>query len=131
MTGDALQKILWISLGSVLGSNARFWLGTWVQQRWGGSFPFGTFIVNMTASFVLGFFTAFVIERMQFAQAPIARLVFAVGFVGSYSTFSTLEYETFALAETGAIYLATLNAFGSLVVGFVAMWLGMSLGRTL
>jgi CrcB protein len=55
--------------------------------------------------------------------------VFAVGFVGSYSTFSTLEYETFALAETGAIYLAAVNAFGSLVTGFFAMWLGVGLGR--
>lgn len=129
MFGDVFQKIFWIGIGSMLGGNARFWLGTWVQQRWGGSFPMGTFIVNMTASFVLGFFTAFIIERMQLAQAPVARLVFAVGFVGSYSTFSTLEYETFALTESGAFFLAALNAFGSLICGFIAMWLGISLGR--
>lgn len=121
------MKIFWVSLGSALGGNARFWLGTWIQQRWGGAFPLGTFIVNVSGAFILGLFTSFIVERVEFS--PALKLLFAVGFLGAYTTFSTLEYETFALSESGSFLLAAVNAFGSLFVGFFAMWLGMILGR--
>jgi CrcB protein len=54
---DVLQKVGWIGLGGFLGANARYWLGTWVQQRYGGTgFPWGTFVINVSGSFLLGFF---------------------------------------------------------------------------
>ena len=126
---DTLQKIFWIGLGSALGGNARFWLGTWAHQRLGTAFPYGTFIVNISGAFVLGLFTSFLFERVDFAHSATLRLFFAVGFLGAYTTFSTFEYETFALAELGSFALAALNAVASLIVGFFAVWLGMALGR--
>ena len=126
---DTLLKILWVGLGSALGGNARFWLGTWIQQRWGSGFPLGTFIVNISGAFILGLFTSFIVERLEFSHAPALKLLFAVGFLGAYTTFSTLEYETFTLTESGSFLLAAANAFGSLFVGFFAVWLGTILGR--
>lgn len=131
LLNDTLQKILLIGLGSALGGNARYWLGTWVQQRWANAFPLGTFIVNISGTFILGFFTSFIIEKLQLQYTPTLRLFFAVGFLGAYTTFSTLEYETLALTETGSFLLAAANAFGSLFVGFIAVWLGMILGRAI
>ncbi len=126
---DVLQKTILIAPGSALGGNARYWLGAWIQQRWGTGFPLGTFVVNITGAFVLGLFTSFIVERLHLQYTPTLRLFFAVGFLGAYTTFSTLEYETFALTETGSFFLAAANAFGSLFVGFIAVWLGMILGR--
>ena len=128
---ETFQKVLLIGLGSALGGNARYWLGTWIQQRWGNAFPLGTFIVNISGALVLGFFTSFIIEKLQLQYTPTLRLFFAVGFLGAYTTFSTLEYETLALTETGSFLLAAANAFGSLFVGFIAVWLGMILGRAI
>lgn len=126
---DALHKIILIGLGSALGGNARYWLGVWIQQRWGTEFPLGTFVVNITGAFVLGLFISFIVEKLQLQYISTLHLFFAVGFLGAYTTFSTLEYETFALTETGSFLLAAANAFGSLVIGFIAIWLGMILGR--
>lgn len=128
---DVLQKVGLIGLGGFLGANARFWLGTWIQQRYGMGFPWGTFIVNVSGSFVLGFFMTFVIERLGNPQAQALRLLVATGFVGAYTTFSTLEYETFTLVEAGTLFLAFGNVLGSLVAGFFAVWLGVALARVL
>jgi CrcB protein len=126
---DALQKIILVGLGSALGGNARYWLGLWIQRRWGTSFPLGTFVVNITGAFVLGLFISFIVEKLDLQYTSKSRLFFAVGFLGSFTTFSALEYETFALTETGSFLLAAINAFGSLFVGFISVWLGMILGR--
>jgi CrcB protein len=72
-----------------------------------------------------------VIERVAVPPAQTLRLLVATGFVGAYTTFSTFEYETFALVEAGALLRAFGNALGSLVAGFVAVWLGVVLGRVL
>ena len=127
-TKEVLQKILLLGSGGFLGSNARFWLGTWIQEKWGGAFPLGTFIVNISGSFILGLFISLLSARLLVSQAPDLRLLFAVGFIGAYTTFSTYEYETLALYQSGSLGLAALNAFGSLAVGFVAVWIGMRLG---
>ena len=129
LINDTLQKILLIAIGSALGGNARYWLGIWIQQRWGAGFPLGTFVVNISGAFVLGFFTSFLAEKIDLAHASSLRILFAVGFLGAYTTFSTLEHETFALTETGSYFLAATNAFGSLLVGFFAIWLGIIMGR--
>lgn len=126
---DVLQKTLWVGIGGFLGANARFWLGAWIQQRYGTAFPWGTFVINISGSFILGLFVALLSERLLAPHAPTLRLVVAVGFVGAYTTFSTFEYETLALAQTGALFRAFANAFGSLVVGFIAVWLGGVLAR--
>lgn len=129
MAPDTIQKIIWIGIGSALGGNARFWIGTWIQQRWGVSFPIGTLFVNVTGSFILGLFISLFMVKLEFPHIDTLRLLFAIGFVGSYTTFSTFEYETFALVETGSLLLAFLNVLGSVTAGFIAVWLGIVLGR--
>ncbi len=128
-TNEAFHKIFLIGIGSFLGGNARFWLGSWLQSRWGHTFPVGTFTVNISGALLLGLFSALLIGRPDLPYSSNFRLFFAAGFLGSYTTFSALEYETFVLVGTNSFTLAALNAFGSLTIGFLAIWLGIFLGR--
>jgi CrcB protein len=128
---DALQKAWWVGFGGFLGANARYWLGGWIQSRWGADFPWGTFVINVTGSFVLGLFLTLITERYAVPRTPTLRLVVALGFLGAYTTFSTFAFETLSLVTTGALLRALGNALGSLFAGFVAVWLGVVLGRIL
>jgi fluoride exporter len=131
MTGwwQALQKIGWVGLGGFLGANARYWLGGWIAARWGTEFPWSTFVINVSGSFILGLFLSLITERFAVPGALTLRLVVAIGFVGAYTTFSTFEFETLALVQTETWVRAFGNAFGSLFAGFLAVWLGVLLGR--
>ncbi len=91
------MAIWWVGLGGFLGANARYLLGGFISERWGAVFPYGTFVINITGSFILGFFMAYAQDRPW--VEPGARLLFAVGFVGAYTTFSTFEYETMRLLQ--------------------------------
>ncbi len=91
------MAIFWVGLGGFLGANARYLLGGLISNRWGTAFPFGTFVINVTGSFILGFFLAYAEDR-PFLE-PSLRLMFAVGFVGAYTTFSTFEFETLRLIQ--------------------------------
>ena len=121
------MAIWWVGLGGFLGANARYLLGGYISERWGAIFPYGTFVINITGSFILGFFMAYAQERPW--VAPGARLLFAVGFVGAYTTFSTFEYETMRLIQEREMLLAILNVFGSLLTGAVAVFGGFALGE--
>lgn len=121
------MAIWWVGLGGFLGANARYLLGGYIADRWGAVFPLGTFVINITGSFILGFFMAYAQERPW--VAPGARLMFAVGFVGAYTTFSTFEYETMRLIQERELMLAMLNIFGSLLTGAVAVFAGLALGE--
>ena len=116
-----------ISIGGILGANARFWLANWAAQRLGATFPYGTFIINMSGAFMLGLFMAFLEER-TFVSANY-RLFFATGFCGAYTTFSTFTYESLRLFQDGSFLLAFTNLFGSIVIGMLAVFLGFVLGR--
>jgi CrcB protein len=126
---EVLMKALLVGIGGFAGANARYWLGGWVSNRWGAAFPYATFVINVSGSFVLGLFMAMVTGR--FIVHPNWRLIFAIGFVGAYTTFSTFEYETMGLMEVGSLRRALLNAMGSLVAGFIAVWLGARIGQRL
>src|SRR5262249_50937923 len=89
LTEETLQRIGWVGLGGFLGANARYWLGGWVAERWGTDFPWATFVINISGSFILGLFMTLITERYAFPHAPTLRLVVAIGFVGAYTTFST------------------------------------------
>ena len=83
--------VLLVAVGGAIGSVTRYLVGGWIAARLGSAFPYGTFAINVTASFIIGFFLAFSQERVSLN--PNWRLFVAVGFVGGYSTFSTFEYE--------------------------------------
>jgi len=117
-----LQKYLLIAIGGALGSIARYWVGSAIAGRLGARFPFGTFVINMTACVIIGFSMTFLAKRAD--VNPAWRFLVPVGFVGAYSTFSTYEWETLATIRSGAFALASLYAVGSLVLGLAAVWCG-------
>jgi fluoride exporter len=118
--------VLLVALGGAIGSVARYLVGGWVAVRLGGAFPYGTFAVNVTASFIVGFFLAFAEERT--GLNPYLRLFIAVGFIGGYSTFSTFEYEAVRLLQDRELLLGLTYYVGSVVAGGVATIGGIVLG---
>ncbi len=124
-----MDKYLMIGLGGFLGANARYLLGGWVADRLGPSFPYGTLVINVTGSLLIGLFLSLISER--FVSPPSVRLFFAIGFLGAYTTFSTFTYESMALFEARAYVAAVANVFGSVVVGLLAVALGAAIGRAI
>jgi len=121
-----LMKCLVVGIGGFIGANARYLVGMWVQNKWGASFPYGTFVINITGSFILGLFAAL---TLKYAWNDHWRLLIAVGFVGAYTTFSTFEYESLMLVSEGAWGRALVNILGSVVLGFAAAFLGVVAAR--
>jgi len=116
-----------VALGGAIGASARYWLGNLVNSRLPMQFPLGTFVINVTGSFIIGFFLTLVTQRIT--VHPNWRLLIAVGFVGAYTTFSTFEFETLKLIEEGSVVSAALNVILSFVLGFIAVWLGVTAAR--
>jgi fluoride exporter len=123
-----MRTILAIGVAGFFGAMARYGLEGFVSSRNGGSFPWGTFVVNVSGSLVLGFLFAVLIEG-RVIVVPWLRTAMTVGFLGAYTTFSTLTLETFRLVEEGSIGLAGANVLGSLAIGLVAVYIGVVLGR--
>jgi CrcB protein len=124
-----MRAVVGVGIAGALGALARYGLGGLVSERFPGAFPWGTFVVNVTGSFLLGILFVVLTERAL--VSPATRTTLMIGFVGAYTTFSTLSLETFRLIEDGAWGLAALNALGSLALGLVAVWLGVVVGRTI
>jgi CrcB protein len=124
-----MNKYLIIGIGGFIGSIARFWLGTYMGDRMGTRFPYGTFIINLTGSFLVGFVITVLTERTHWS--PNWRYLVPIGFIGAYTTFSTFEYETFRSVQDGELLMAGLNVILSVVIGFIAVWLGVITGRTI
>ena len=115
-----------IAVAGALGALARYGLEGLVSRR-ATAFPWGTFAVNVSGALLLGFLFTLLTDRVT--VAPWIRSSVAIGFLGAYTTFSTLSYETFRLAEDGAYGLAAANAFGSLAAGLLAVYVGVVAAR--
>jgi len=120
---------LWIALGAVVGASARYFLSGFVSRHFSAVFPYGTLLINVTGSLLLGFFLILASERLLLD--PRWRLLVAVGFCGSYTTFSSYAFETFALMEQGQWLLLTANILGNNVLCLAAVLLGAALARGL
>jgi CrcB protein len=125
---QTMVKFLIISLGAVLGANTRYWVADWAAQRFGASFPYGTLIINLSGSLILGYFMA-VFTSGSFLIDPNWRLFVAIGFLGSYTTFSTYTLESLTLMQSGQVWMGFLNLIGSSLLGGLAAAIGMALGR--
>jgi CrcB protein len=119
----------WIGLGGFLGANARYLVGQWAGTHWGVTFPYGTMIVNITGSFILCSLVAFFGDRGDLA--PTLRMALIVGFLGSYTTFSTFSNEWLQLLERGETFRAMIYLLGSVLGGGLAGSGGLLLGRSL
>jgi fluoride exporter len=122
-----LQKYLWIAIGGALGSLARFWVGSTIASRMGTKFPYGTFVINITACIVIGFSLTLLGRRSDLS--PAWRFLVPVGFVGAYSTFSTFEWEFFSGLQAGAFFIAALYVALSLFLGLVGVWCGVLVAK--
>ena len=122
-----MQKYLLIAIGGALGSVARYAVGSTVINRMGTRFPYGTFVINLTACLIIGFFLAAADQRTE--VNPAWRFLIPIGFVGAYSTFSTFEWETFVHLQTGDFLVAALYVSLSVLLGLLAVWLGVVLAR--
>lgn len=122
-----MTKYLMVALGGALGSMLRFWVGGYISNRAGTRFPYGTFVINITASFLIGFILTLLSERTHWSANW--RYLIPVGFIGGYSTFSTFEYESFRVFQDGELLIAVLNVTLSVVLGFISVWVGVITGR--
>jgi CrcB protein len=121
------MQLVLVGLGGFAGAVARWLVDGWVSERTAGSFPFGTLVVNLSGSFVLGVLFAWVMERG--VLPPDVRAPLMIGFVGAYTTFSTLMLESWRLVEDGAWTLAAVNLAGSVALGLIAVVAGLAVGR--
>lgn len=123
-----MVKYLVIGVGGFLGALARYGLGTYIGSRYGVRFPYGTFVINMSGSFLVGFILTFL------ARSTVSvywRYLIPIGFIGAYTTFSTFEYETLRAVQDGQVATGVLNVVLSNLVGLAAVWAGFLMGRIL
>ena len=114
-----------VLVGGGVGALARYIVGTEVAARVGGRFPLGTLVINVTGSFLIGLLMTLFTERLQ--PHPNWRLLLVVGVLGGYTTFSTFEYETFRAVQDGGKWIGLLNVAGSVVLGYIAVWIGAAI----
>ena len=119
-----MYTTLMVGLGSALGGMARYGCSLWLARRLGETFPWGTFFVNVTGSFVIGFFFTLTAAGGRLLVPPDWRVFVTVGVCGGYTTFSSFSLQTLALVRAGEWLYAGLNVFGSLALCLVAVWLG-------
>ncbi len=124
-----LTNILWISAGAIGGANARYFLSRWMARNVTASVPYGTLLINVSGSLVLGFFMAWTTERVL--ADPRWRLLIAIGFCGSYTTFSSYAFETMAYAEHGHWWAVAANFVANNVLSLGAVVVGAALARAL
>jgi len=115
---------LWIFFGSGLGGLARFALSGFIAHRFGEAFPWGTFVINVSGSFLIGFIATLTAPDGRFLMGSTARQFITTGILGGFTTYSSFSLQTFALARDGDWLRAGGNACGTFALCFVAVWLG-------
>jgi fluoride exporter len=121
-----LLKYLAVGIGGFLGAIARYALGVYIGGRYGARFPYGTFVINVSGCFMIGFILPLLARTTASAYW---RYAIPIGFIGAYTTFSTFEYETLRAVQDGQLMTGVLNVALSLTLGFFAVWLGGVIGR--
>jgi CrcB protein len=124
---DALDRYLVVLAGAGLGGLARYVAGTWIMEKYGGRFPLGTLVINVTGSFLIGLLMTLLTEQLH--PHPNWRLFLVVGVLGGYTTFSSFEYEIYQAVREGARWMALAYMTASVGVGYGGVWLGSVLAR--
>lgn len=118
-----------VGLGGFCGAIARYLVDGWVSERTGGALPWGTLVINISGSLALGLLFAMTVERSTLTAEVRAPLM--IGFLGAYTTFSTLMLESWRMIEDGAMLAGIANLAGSTLIGVAAVLAGLTLGRSL
>ena len=124
---ERLSNILIISLGAIFGANARYFMSRYAAKMLGPTFPYGTLMINVIGSVIVGFFMIWTTERVL--VDPRWRLLVVVGFCGAFTTFSSYAYESMAYFEQGQWYLMITNILTNNVLCLIGALAGMALAR--
>jgi CrcB protein len=124
------RSLLAVALGGGLGSLLRYFVAFGITQRFGPGFPWGTLIINITGSFIIGAVAEFGQTR-AFGVTPVVRVFLMIGVLGGYTTFSTFSYDLFTMAAGRSVLPAFAYAFGSVALGFAAAYAGVVAARAL
>ena len=124
-----MLSYIFVMLGGALGTGARFWMSGFVAERAGEFFPLGTLVVNVSGSFIVGFFAGFTDPEGPILVSPRFRQFFTIGLCGGYTTFSSFSLQTLTLLREREWLYATGNAVLSVVLCMIAVWIGYLLGE--
>jgi len=123
-----ITKILLVLLGGAFGTGCRYWLSTFVYSVVEKpTFPYANFIINVSGSFIIGILAELFEARVL--VSPTIRAALLTGVLGGYTTFSSFSLETFSLLRDGEMWLALVNALGSVLLGLIAVWMGVRLAQ--
>jgi fluoride exporter len=124
-----MYKIFLIGIAGLAGTLGRYWLSGWADRWWGGSFPFGTLIVNLSGCLAIGFL--FHATQEKYLIDPAVRSAVLVGFLGGFTTFSSFAVQSFNLVREGEVFLASANILVSNIVGLILVWVGYAISRAM
>jgi CrcB protein len=125
-----MREPIAICLGAIAGALSRYYLNLWFVNNFGNSFPYGTLFINLTGCLIMGFFTTLFLEQIVNIAAEIKLLV-AVGFLGSYTTFSTYGLDVYLLVKKADYSHALLYWLGSSILGILSVYLGATVAKSI
>ncbi len=122
---------IWIALGGAIGTAGRYWLSGVIARSFGETFPWGTLIINVTGSFIIGFFAALTGPDGRLFVSSNARQFVMIGMCGGYTTFSSFSLQTLNLMNNGEWYRAVANIGASVALCLIAVWAGAVLAGSI
>jgi fluoride exporter len=126
-----MLSYMWVAIGGALGTTARYWLSGVVARSVGETFPWGTLVINVTGSFVIGFFGALTGPDGRLFVGSTARQFVIVGMCGGYTTFSSFSLQTLNLMNDGEWLQGGVNIGLSVLLCMIAVWAGVVLGGSI
>jgi CrcB protein len=121
---------LFVAIGGAIGSVARFWLTEFAAKLWGGDFPWGTVIANVTGSLLIDMIAALPVLGPRDLLGPLGRQFLMIGIMGGYTTFSSFSLQTLTMLQHGHLAKAAVNVVGSVVLCLIAVWAGYALAAS-
>lgn len=125
-----LLATLFVAIGGAIGSVARFWLTELSARLWGGDFPWGTIIANVTGSLLIGVIAALPVLGPRDLLGPLGRQFVMIGIMGGYTTFSSFSLQTLTMLQHGHLAKAAVNIAGSVALCLIAVWAGYALAAS-